>query len=143
MWRALVVVALAFVVLGGCEKILGRDKLIPGQGPLEGGTEVSISVPECGDHRKVKEVLFDTVKQNIVSQNDKEVKVRTTSWRDPATVKVFLILPNQARCETGAGFTYQKMEQSTLSYIYDRGHSIGDRRPGGWRPDLAEKLAAP
>jgi hypothetical protein len=136
--RVLVVVA-ALVALAGCERIMGRQKLVPDQGPLEGNTEVSIYVPGCGDHNQIKEVLFGTVKQNIVSQKEDEVKVRTRSSGDEGPVKVFLILPNQLRCETGAEFTYRKIEQQSINYIFERGVTMGERRSGGFRPDEAAK----
>jgi hypothetical protein len=129
------------LALAGCEKIIGRDKLIPNEGPLEGNTEVSIYVPDCGNHNDVKEVLFDSVKQSIVSQKDDEVKIRTASSQAEGQPKVVLILPNQLRCETGAMFTYRKMEQATMNYLFERGVTMGERRVGGWRPDQEEEQA--
>lgn len=138
VWRVLVLAAVV-VALAGCSKLIGRNKLIPDRGPLEGNTEVSIYVPDCGDHSKVKEVLFDTVKQTIVSQKDDEVKIRTSSAQAEKAAKVVLVLPNQFRCETGAVFHYVKMEASTMNYLFEKGVVIGERRVGGYRPDLAEK----
>ncbi|NMC70608.1 MAG: hypothetical protein GYA57_11155 [Myxococcales bacterium] len=138
VWRVLVLAAVV-VALAGCSKLIGRNKLIPDRGPLEGNTEVSIYVPDCGDHSKVKEVLFDTVKQTIVSQKDDEVKIRTSSAQAEKAAKVVLVLPNQFRCETGAVFNYVKMEASTMNYLFEKGVVIGERRVGGYRPDLAEK----
>lgn len=138
--RWLVVVAIAaLALLCGCQKLLGRAKLIPDRGPLEGNTEVSIYVPDCGDHSKVKEVLFGTSKQTIVSLKEDEVKVRSASSQAEASVPVFLILPNQLRCETGAQFVYQKMEQASMDYLFERGVTMGERRVDGWRPDTAAK----
>lgn len=138
-WRRVLVLAAVVVALAGCTKLIGRNKLIPDRGPLEGNTEVSIYVPDCGDHSKVKEVLFDTVKQSIVSQKEDEVKIRTSSSQAEKAVKVVLVLPNQFRCETGAVFNYVKMEASTMNYLFEKGVVIGERRVGGYRPDLAEK----
>jgi|GEM_PF-3374839 len=139
VWRRGLVLAAGVVALAGCSKLIGRDKLIPDRGPLEGNTEVSIYVPDCGDHSKVKEVLFDTVKQTIVSQKEDEVKIRTVSTQAEKAAKVVLVLPNQLRCETGAVFHYMKMEASTMNYLFEKGVVIGERRVGGYRPDLAEK----
>ncbi len=138
LWLRMLVVVAALVAFAGCERIMGRQKLVPDQGPLEGNTEVSIYVPDCGDHTQIKEVLFDKVKQNIVSQKEDEVKIRTRSNGDEGAVKVFLILPNQLRCETGATFTYRKIEQS-INSIFERGVTMGERRVGGFRPDEAAK----
>jgi len=139
LWLRVLVVVAALIALAGCERIMGRQKLVPDQGPLEGNTEVSIYVPGCGDHTQIKEVLFGTVKQNIVSQKDDEVKVRSRSTGDEGPVKVYLILPNQLRCETGAEFTYRKIEQQSINYIFERGVTMGERRAGGFRPDEAAK----
>lgn len=137
VWLRVLVLMAACVAWAGCQKLMGRNKLVPDRGPLEGGTEVSIYVPDCGDHSKVKEVLFDSVKQTIVSMKDDEVKVRTSSSQAEKAAKVTLVLPNQFKCETGAAFNYVKMEASTMNYLFEKGVVIGERRVGGYRPDLA------
>jgi hypothetical protein len=138
VWLRVLVLVAACVALAGCEKLMGRAKLVPDRGPLEGSTEVSIYVPECGDHSKVKEVLFDSVKQAIVSLKEDEVKIRTaSSQQGEKKAKVTLVLPNQFKCETGAIFNYVKMEASTMNYLFEKGVIIGERRVGGYRPDLA------
>ncbi|MBN1772683.1 MAG: hypothetical protein JXB32_15545 [Deltaproteobacteria bacterium] len=137
VWLRVLILAAVVVALAGCEKLMGRNKLVPDRGPLEGNTEVSIYVPDCGDHSKVKEVLFDSVRQPIVSQKDDEVKVRTASSQSEKAAKVTLVLPNQFKCETGALFNYVKMEASTMNYLFEKGVVIGERRVGGYRPDLA------
>lgn len=136
VWLRVLVLVAAFVALAGCEKLVGRAKLVPDRGPLEGNTEVSIYVPDCGDHSKIKEVLFDSTKQAIVSQKDDEVKVRTATAQGEKAAKVTLVLPNQFKCETGAVFNYVKMEASTMNYLFEKGVIIGERRAGGYRPDL-------
>jgi len=127
-------VALVLIVAFGCDKIIGRQPLVPADGPLEGNTEVSLYVGDCGDHRDVKKVLFGDVVQSIVSQKENEVKIRTTSSGTEGPVPVTLILTNNRRCETGVTFKYMKVEQSTINYLSDRSHPMGERRIGGWRP---------
>ena len=139
VWLLLVAVVLAVGLLGGCKKIFGRPKLDPDRGPLGGDTEVSIYVPDCGDHSKVKEVLFGQAKQDIVGLRSDEVKIRTRSVQDEQSVPVILVLPNQTRCETGASFMYQKLESSGLGAVFERGVTMGEARPGGWRPDQREE----
>ncbi|MBI5499564.1 MAG: hypothetical protein HY907_04940 [Deltaproteobacteria bacterium] len=139
VWVLVAAVIAAVALLGGCKKIFGRPKLNPDRGPLGGDTEVSIYVPDCGDHSKVKEVLFGGAKQEIVGLRDDEVKIRTRSVQDEQTVPVILILPNQSRCETGANFIYQKLESSGVGAIFERGVTLGESRAGGFRPDQREE----
>ena len=139
VWLMVVAVVVAVGLLGGCKKIFGRPKLNPDRGPLGGDTEVSIYVPDCGDHSTVKEVLFGTTKQDIVGLRDDEVKVRTRSVQEEQTLPVILVLPNQLRCETGASFNYQKVESSGMGSVFERGVTMGESRQGGWRPDQREE----
>ena len=139
VWMMLVLVTAALAMLGGCKKIFGRPALDPDRGPLGGDTVVSIYVPGCGDHSKVKDVLFGNTKQEIVGLREDEVKVRTKSVQDEQVLPVVLVLPNQARCETGATFTYQKLEASGINNIFERGVTMGESRAGGWRPDKEEQ----
>lgn len=135
--------ALAFTVAFGCDKIIGRTPVAPDFGPLEGNTEVSIYVSDCGDHRDVKKVLIGTQVQTIVSQKEDEVKIRTTASTEEGTFPVKLLLSNNRTCDTGFTFRFQKMEQSTINYLSDRSHAIGERRMGGWRPDQPSGPAVP
>ena len=137
------VAAIAFVVAFGCDKIIGRQPVVPDFGPLEGNTEVSIYVSDCGDHRDVKKVLIGAQVQTIVSQKEDEVKIRTTAVTEEGVQPVKLLLSNNRTCDTGFTFRFQKMEQNTINYLSDRSHAIGERRMGGWRPDQTSGTAVP
>jgi hypothetical protein len=129
-------VALAILLSAGlgCKKLLGSPKLSPDHGPTEGDTEVTISVEDCGDHRKVKKVLFGTLDQRILSQNADEVKVRTMPHGTEEALDVILLLENNLRCNTGAQFAYQKMSGAGVGVMFEQTHVPGERRLEGWRP---------
>lgn len=136
LWQWVPVMALAVLLSSGlgCKKLLGSPKLSPDHGPIEGDTEVTVSVEGCGDHRKVKKVLFGSLDQRILSQNEEEVKIRTRPHGTEEAVDVVLVLENQSRCRTGAQFMYQKMAAAGVGVMFEQTHVPGERRLDGWRP---------
>lgn len=137
------VAGLAVAALPGCDKIIGRQPLMPADGPLEGNTEVSVYIPECGNHKEVRKVLFGNIAQVLITTKENEVRIRTVNAGEAGDVPVTLVLTNNRNCETGVKYRYTRMEQQTINYLVDRGRPIGEKRVGGWYPGKKDEHRAP